>query len=630
MDTRDVPNRLTPTDQTPTQSENSGIPSADEGATPVGEAAVSYAAGWRARVAPIEPWLPLFLFCFAILYYASYALSGVDLGGEGGTVAVVSERLLQGQKPFLDTFLGYNVLWFYPIKALFKIFGPNFLVVRIFFFALSIATAMITYRCVERAVRQPWLALLAGLILVLVPGMQFRNYLGFYGVLNFYLVLEAYVLPHKRTGRAVWIVAAGIALGLTLLTRVDIGVFATAVHLGTLALIWIARLEPVRELWRTTLVGIVAVPILIVAVHVPVVWEARVGGFEAGFWQQYNVWAADMNNRLTRLQTLAAPAPTPATVMALPAATPTVPRTIAVKKAAADDRGVRPLPNPADVFLNHNGRTRLLVFNIYYPVLSGSLMVIGAVMLLLNGWFRRDVSRRYDAAVMLVGLASSLVLFPQYFFFRPDPQHVSEMMCVWIPTGACGLGIALNQIRVANRPSRWFWMFYSALSLIHAGLYIHYGLYQPWMGSIGRKVGAEKFFQAQNGVTGFVPTNSWDEYQQLYRTVREASKPGEYVLCLPYLPMINFMTDRPSYLYNLYVDNATRSVDFDQQMIAGIERYRPAVIAISDEPINEFPDSRFSVWAAPTLAYVREHYQLAGTFVGVDVYVREEPETRSE
>ena len=252
-------------------------------------------------------------------------------------------------------------------------------------------------------------------------------------------------------------------------------------------------------------------------------------------------------------------------------------------------------------------------------------------MLLLNGWFRRDVSRRYDAVVMLVGLASSLVLFPQYFFFRPDPQHVSEMMCVWIPTGACGLGIALNQIRIANLPSRLFWLLYSALSLIHAGLYIHYGLYQPWMGSIGRRVGAEKFFQAQNGVTGYVPENNWAEYQKLYQTVREASKPGEYVLCVPYLPMINFMTDRPSYLYNLYVDNATRSADFDQQMIAGIERYRPAVIAISDEPINEFPDSRFSVWAAPMLAYVREHYRLAGTFVGVDLYVREElPEARSE
>jgi hypothetical protein len=625
MDTRNAPDRSTPTNQTPTEREQ--VPSArtNDGASALaaGEPAATPESAWRARVAPIEPWLPLFLFFFAVWYYSSYALSGVDLGGEGGTIAVIAERLLHGQKPFVDTFLGYNVLWFYPIEVLFKIFGPNFLVVRIFFFTLSIATAMLAFRCVQRATRQPWLALLAGLILVLVPGMQFRNYLGFYGVLNFYLVLEAYVLPHRRRARFAWIIAAGIVLGLTLLTRVDVGVFAAVVHFGTIALIWIACLQPMRELWCITVRGLIAVPALVLAVHAPVVWQAHTAGFEAGFWQQYGVWASDMNNRLVRFQAMTAAAPTPAPATPLTKEPPAAPDARAAKKAAADNRGVRPLPNPADMFLNHNGRTRLLVFNIYYPVVSGTLMVIGACLLLLNGWLRREVSRRYDAAVMLVGLASSLVLFPQYFFFRPDPQHVSEMMCVWIPAGACGLGIAMNQIRVANRPSRWFWILYSALSLVHGGLYIHYGLYQPWMGSIGRKIGAEKYFQAQNGVSGYVPAIDWAEYQQLYQTVTGASKPGEYVICVPYLPTINFMTDRPSYLYNLYVDNATRSADFDQQMIAGIERYQPAVIAISDEAINEFSDSRFSVWALPTLAYVREHYRFAGTFVGVEVYVRE-------
>ena len=390
MDTRDAPNRLTPTNQTPSQRENGPSTTTNDGAIPAGKPSVASDSRWRARVAPIQPWLPLFLFCFAVWYYSSYALSGVDLGGEGGTIAVIAERLLHGQKPFLETFLGYNVLWFYPIEALFRIFGPNFLVVRIFFFTLSIATAMIAYRCVQRAIRQPWLALLAGLILVLVPGMQFRNYLGFYGVLNFYLVLEAYVLPHKRTARTAWIIAAGIALGFTLLTRVDVGVFAAVVHLGTIALAWIARLEPARELWRTTLLGLVVVPALVVAVHVPVVWQAHAAGFEAGFWRQYGVWAADMSNRLVRFQALTAPAPTPAPVTPLPSVTPAAPSSTAVKKAAADNRGVRPLPNPADMFLNHNGRARLLVFNIYYPVMSGTLMVIGACMLLVSGWLRRD------------------------------------------------------------------------------------------------------------------------------------------------------------------------------------------------------------------------------------------------
>jgi hypothetical protein len=89
MHTRDVPNRLTPTKQTPVDRENSQAPRANDGATPADAAAVSSDAGWRARVAPIEPWLPLFLLCFAVWYYASYALSGVDLGGRAAQLPLL-------------------------------------------------------------------------------------------------------------------------------------------------------------------------------------------------------------------------------------------------------------------------------------------------------------------------------------------------------------------------------------------------------------------------------------------------------------------------------------------------------------------------------------------------------------
>ena len=52
-----------------------------------------------------KPWLPLVLLVIALGYYSCYALSGLDLGGEGGTTAVYAQRLLEGQPPFVDTFL---------------------------------------------------------------------------------------------------------------------------------------------------------------------------------------------------------------------------------------------------------------------------------------------------------------------------------------------------------------------------------------------------------------------------------------------------------------------------------------------------------------------------------------------
>jgi hypothetical protein len=121
-----------------------------------------------------------------------------------------------------------------------------------------------------------------------------------------------------------------------------------------------------------------------------------------------------------------------------------------------------------------------------------------------------------------------------------------------------------------------------------------------------------------------VSSDKYREYEKLYQTIMEHSKPGDYVVCFPYAPMINFMTNRPSYQYNLYVDNATRSEDFDRQAISEIEKYRPAVILVDDVAMNLTESSRFSVWAAPTLAYIRRHYAYIGTLLRNEVYVQME------
>ena|ERR1700756_1310532 len=97
-------------------------------------------------VSRITPWFPVGLLLFALVYYGSYAFCGLDLNGEGGTIAVIADRIRHGYRPFVDTFLGYNLLWFYPIVWSFRIFGPNFGAVRIFFFALSVIMALLAYR----------------------------------------------------------------------------------------------------------------------------------------------------------------------------------------------------------------------------------------------------------------------------------------------------------------------------------------------------------------------------------------------------------------------------------------------------------------------------------------------------
>src|SRR5271165_5172102 len=139
-------------------------------------------------------WRIVGLVLFAFLYYSYYGLSGLELGGEGGTVALIAQRILEGERPLADTFLGYNLFWFYPIVALFSITGPNFLDVRIFFYLLSIITGVLGYRAVWRVTGRPLLSLSAAVIIILIPGMQFRTYMGLLAVGNLYLFLEVFAL----------------------------------------------------------------------------------------------------------------------------------------------------------------------------------------------------------------------------------------------------------------------------------------------------------------------------------------------------------------------------------------------------------------------------------------------------
>jgi hypothetical protein len=596
-------------------------------------------------IARIAPWFPVALFVFALIYYGSYAFSGLDLNGEGGTIAVIADRIRHGSRPFVDTFLGYNLLWFYPIVWLFRIFGPNFTAVRIFFFALSVLMALLAYRTVLRATGRPVLSLAVGIILTLIPGIQFRNYLPFFGVLDQMVILEAYGLPHRsQHTRLVWIAVASLLVSATFLVRIDLGLFFAAVLIGSAFAYAVLGAERYPVRLQALLAGMVLLPISFCALHLPIGYYAQARGFGNAFWSQYTGQIADLDDRVMHLL----PHP-PATKEApLPARATSNARLVqqsseALAPTENNDRSNRPLPRWTDMFTSRWGKTRILVFLIYYPLVAG--LVVGGGTLALafsrlsagqkqvlsagSGQARPAASESRpragtDALVLGISLASAFTLFPQYFFFRPDPQHVSEMMCILLVTMACSWAIALDRLRSANRWLRRLLMAWMALCLLSVYLYCDYGLAVPWMGSIARKKPNEVWFKADNGVTALLTPADAEESRDLYETITAHSNRNDYVICFPYAPTVNFMTNRRSYLYNLYIDNATRPSDFDAKAIADFEKYRPAAILINDDPMNVVEASRFSVWAARTTAYIREHYRYAGTFRRNEVYLAPE------
>ena len=563
-------------------------------------------------------WLPWLLLGIAIAYYAIYALSGLDLGGEGGTTAVIAQRLLEGQRPFVDTFLGYNLLWFYPIVWLFQIFGPNFTLVRIFFFVLSILTGLLAYRTVRRVTHSGLLAFGCALVLILVPGIQFRNYLGLLGVANLAALLEAFGLPHRsQRERLVWIAVAALAIAVTFLIRIDLGIFFCGVALAGLVAYLLLGDDRINRRFRNGVVAIIVLPVAFLAVHLPVSYYAAEHGFADAFWKEYLIYWQFIEEKAMSVAAVEPVQPS-APIQCLPHLQPVADTIVATPLA---DRSTRPLPAWTKMFTEKFGKQRILVFLLYYPVVSGSILALLALFLAVSGMVRKRPNEKSEALVLIIGLASAFTLFPQYFFFRPDPQHLSEMMCPFLVVGACSFGIALRRWFSPGAWSRWSARLWTAFLLVHLWFYLDYGLAVPWMGSIGRKKPNEQLFQADNGVLAYLPKEQKPDYDDLYQAVIHNSAANDWVVCYPYAPTINFMTNRRSYVYNLYVDNAIRSSAFDTETIAAIQQKKPAVIVINDDPINATESSRFSVWAATTLDYIKSHYRYIGSYVRNDVYV---------
>ena len=532
----------------------------------------------------------------ALLYYGSYYRHDLRFRDEGGTVALGAQRLLNGERPIVDVTLNYNVLWFYPIVALFKWFGVNFVLMRAYFLALSAVAALIAFFTVNRAGRQPWIALAVALLCVLVPGMIFKNYIPLLVIANSSLLMRA-ALTAPRTNRSFCLVAAGgVLVGITFLIRIDLGLFFTALWLGLSFLRMFDRTVPLARKIPAMLSGFALTLGLAWLVHLPVFMHARTHGFEPQFTAQYRGWAQMIENGLRTKVGL--PARRYTAQQARPeraADTPIFWNTDILKRNAWND-----FVSAAD------WETRTLVPLTYLPIVTIVGLLAWTIVRLGRGRRSTDAESWRKPLAALVLLGGALTAFPQFFFFRPDAPHLSEFSPgYWVAvTGATLL------LGGGKPPARIF----LALLAVHAVLYLSCMMPNRWTGTIAARQFHHTRFTAANGVDVYVSANELPALQALCKVVAENSKPGEYLVAYPYHPTINVMTDRPSYEKNVYIDNSTRTRRWDDEAIMRFEKFQPAVIVLSDWAVNGHEGSRFSVWAAPTKKWIQTNYESRGTF----------------
>jgi hypothetical protein len=581
-------------------------------------------------------WLgPALLLVFAFFYYQQYYLSGLNLGGEGGTNAVIAMRLLEGQRPIADTFLGYNVMWFYPLVWLFQAFGPDFTAMRIFFYLVSAVTGVIAFGTVRRVTGQAWLALGCGVLVILLPGMLFRNYMGFFPVLNGFVLLSAFVFEASTPGRRfAWYVIAGFTLGWTFLTRIDVGVFFLPIYLGV-AVLWPLAVR--GRFWHRipeAVAGLLTVVLVAGALHMPFWTDARERGFEKNFVNQYlAIWGLiqyeakkHIIDKVMLFDPSAAVGETGAdrgpSVVPLVRTEAAGPGESMPAAGEGSESGTRPRPAVDVIWGDGSLSDKAFVAALYLPLVIGGVIFLFSAIGLMVGIFsvREDLKRDAMAAGVLLGAA--LTLFPQYFFFRPDTPHLAEFRIPFLIAMVCASFLAV----------RWLWCRSVVMQLVVSvfilmcavceGAFFYHAYFKDSSGSVRVMHNRTAPFTAENGVRALIRKRDVDWMNGLRDSILEHSTPTDWLVTYPYSPTINFMTNRRSYLYNLYVDNATAQKDFHAVTMREIAEFRPAIVVIDDRPINNTEMSKFSRWAAPTMKFLRDEYVQIGQFNSIAVFAR--------
>jgi hypothetical protein len=587
-------------------------------------------AAWRRACVAAEGFLARrgfwLLAAFAVVYYALYFDTGLQLTGEQGSNALIAMRILDGERPIADMFIGYNLLWFYPLVGIFALLGPHWLAMRIYFLVLAAVTALLGYALVRRVTGLAWAALLTGLFMVLMPGAIFRNYLGFIGILAATVLLRGYVLPAATPAKQIgWMALAGAGLAVCFLIRIEPSLLIAVVWAGLVLLYPFGERGAFPARLRTVFLGTAAALAAFAAVHAPFVLHAYQRGFGPQYTAQYLGFFHLLGYELQREVAHWMPQPEPAAGPALPAvdAPPPPPPGDAPGGDGFGGRdGRRALPSPASIFTGRG--IYFFAAAIWFPVLFAPVLVLTGVVLLAAALWRRHPERKRLALLILTTTGCALAFFPQYFFFRPDPTHLNEFLLVFWPASVCSAWAAWRAADLSgSRAGRLLARLLVAMTALQMVLSFNALFNRESSGSIRSSRGLDARFSALNGVWSRVAGRQLADWEGLRDTVLAHSAPGDFVVTYPYVPIVNVMCDRPTYQWSLYVDNATASPRFCAVEAERLGQRQPAVIVVNNRAINRTEPSRFRNWAAPLQAYIEANYAPVGEFFGeITVYAR--------
>lgn len=197
----------------------------------------------------------------ATWYWLRYFNRSTNLLDEGSTAAQAL-RVLNGDLIYRDFFTVVTPGSYYTVAWLFGLFGESLMVLRWTVLVTGLAIVVATLFAARHIASWPLAGAAALMTTVWGWFLGTPNYYSLEAALFSLAALGCYA--HGRPARR-WMIAAGIATGLTAMVKQNVGVYVFA---GLLLAIWIGRIFDTKSSWRSYLhasaqfIAGVAIPVL--------------------------------------------------------------------------------------------------------------------------------------------------------------------------------------------------------------------------------------------------------------------------------------------------------------------------------------------------------------------------------
>jgi hypothetical protein len=490
------------------------------------------------------------VFMASTVYLHSFSAYGFNIRDEG-VIPHGALRVLQGEVPWKD-FQAYAPGAYYLHAGAFALFGPHLTVAR--GLAVLLGALMVTMIVQAGARLMPWpFAMLAGVLLLLAPGVYYSRYVNVFSLLN--IVVFPWAVARGPTGGFL----LGMVGGVTTLFREDLGLAVLAAGAVCQCLATEVRSQapwPRRAAVVLSLASGAALVLLPGGIYY---WAHSALGYIA---------RSRVNALLGGYHTMSLPYPRLSTLL-------------------GDGRW-----GEAVIF--------------YGPVIVFSVTAV----LLLRRYARGDVAG-HTVTLTYIALVSGLI-FHQALWRTAVENHVKVIGPV-ILLGCYLLGLGARALSQGWK-SRWLRPLAVVGGILLAGGPVLYA--REVLTAHGFTVGSASVLRQDAtrlelpGGPVYAPRGGADPPEETARYLRAHTAPEDPIFVIPFAPMMYVLADRqnPSFFEWVLPPEVSMYGDLEPRIVADLDRVRPRYVVFEDFALDGREDRRFRRYAPAVFRYVQDHY----------------------